>query len=186
MDEVSPTPESPGPDPVQTLIAVPSWSSRGWGVVWLAAITLTAVVLAIAFPAFAVRYGLPFAAMCATFAVRILCARQTPTVATFDARGIRLESSGLERRVPWSDVTRIATTKQGLTLDGIHGPMLHVPWSAKPDVRGILALAPKPVDFQAQTEGVSKQRAWFTLVLWIGLVVVMMAIYSLIAQEPPP
>ncbi len=161
-------------------------SSRAWGVAWLVACALVATLSALAFPGFAVRYALPFVAMMAAVVVRVVCARTSPRVLSFDARGIRFESSGVDRRLPWSDVSRIAITQAALVIEDVHGIATRIPWSAQPDVRAILALAPKGVDFQSREIGPAKGRARFTFILWIVLVVVMMAIYSLVGQGPHP
>ena len=173
------------PTPVRAVVPIPRMSSRAWGVAWLVGCALVATVAAFAFPGFAVRYALPFVAMIATIGVRVVCARPSPTVLSFDARGMRFESRGVDRRSPWSDVARIAITQAALVIEDVHGIATRIPWSAQPDVRAILALAPKGVDFQSREIGPAKGRARFTFILWIVLLVLMIAIYSLLGRGHP-
>lgn len=186
IEEADPSVDPSAAEPVRVTIPFPRMSSPGWGIAYLVGIAAAGIYVAGAFPSFAVRMGLPLAAVMATFFVRAACVRTSPTVCTFDARGLRFESTGYDGRTPWSLVTRIATTKTALVIEGVDGVITHIPWSANPDVRGILALAPKRVVFQTQDTGAARGPAWRTLVLWIFLIVMMMAIYSLVAQEPPP
>jgi hypothetical protein len=178
--------ETPNAPEVTVLVPVPFGSSRAAACVWLGVVAIGATCCALVWPSFALRYVLPMAAFAASVLVRVVCMRPSASVVRFDARGYTSETRGIEGHSPWSDVTRIVDDAQALVVQSVQGIPLRIPWSSKPDLRAILALAPKSVVFQSRAATPNKRRFGWTLGLWIFLIVIMMAIYSLIAQEPPP
>ncbi len=184
----TPRADAPGPAEVRTFIPIPLASSRAWGIGLLVVVTLVAVVAVIAWPSIALRFVLPMAAFLATVGVRVVCFRPSPVAILFDARGIGVETPGFEGRTVWADVTRIVDSPAALVIEVVQATPYRIPWSAKPDLRAILALAPKSVVFQSRSATPSGRRHWalWAALIWILFLVIPMAIYSLTAQESVP
>lgn len=164
---------------------VPAWrppppgGQRG-ALLGLLAFCLFAALFA---PAMALSWALPWGALVGSL---LVLRRQRPLpqeMVTIGPAGLRCESVGTWTFTPWASVARLVDQSSTLVVHLASGHHIALDLAGRPDLRGILALAPSEVPYERADSAPQPGSGKKTLLLWVVLVVVMIAIWRLVGDR---
>jgi hypothetical protein len=148
----------------------------------LLAIAVGSLGAAVLSPASALSWVLPWASIVAFF---LLSKQQQPRGAEhvrISAAGLRTSSPGVRTFTPWSEIARLLDGGGYLNAVLKDGRSIAIDLASRPDLRAILALAPPDVVYEravAEPAPQGMKQSHKTLLLWLLLIVMMIAIWRL-------
>ncbi len=159
--------------------ARPRGGQRG-ALLGLLAFTLFSTLFA---PAGALSWVLPWGALVATLLVLRHDQPIPEEIVTIGPRGLRCESVGTWTFTPWAHVARLVDQSATLVVHLTSGQHIALDLAGRPDLRGILALAPSTVPYERADAAPQPASTRKTFFLWIALIVVMVAVWRLLGDR---
>jgi hypothetical protein len=128
---------------------------------------------------------IPWAAIIAILLVGTRKRELPAATVRIGAEGLRTIAPGIRTFTPWSEVVRLLDGGGSLTAVLKSGAQIAIDLASQPDLRAILTLAPADVAYEraAPAPAPGMKQSHKTLLLWLLLIVMMIAIWRL-ANDP--